>query len=83
METQEFLTQENYMLRREIEKQNSRLEIYEDIIFNMLNIKFKFELMDEVSDDPQIMIHIWLPSTKLKIKRSLEDIRELMLMSLK
>ena len=83
METKEFLLQENYMLRREMEKQASRLEIYEDIIFNILNIKFKFELMDEISDDPQIMIHIWLPSTELQIKKSLEEIKELMLLSLK
>lgn len=83
METQGFLIQENYMLRREIEKQTHKLRVYEDIIFNMLNVELKFEIMDDVSEDPQIMVHIQIPHKKITIKESLDSVKELMLASLK
>lgn len=83
METQEFLIQENYMLRREMEKQANKLRVYEDIIFNMLNVELKFEIIDDVSEDPQIIVHIQIPSAELKINESLDSVKELMLASLK
>lgn len=83
METQEFLIHENYMLRREIEKQANKIRVYESIIFDMLDIDFKFEMVDDVSEDPQIMVYITIPFKEITIVETLESVKELMLVSLK
>lgn len=82
METQQFIHEENTLLRKELDRKNAKINIYEDIIFNVLETDIKFELVDDDVSNDSMIVHITVPEKSIKIESRLSEIRDLMIIVL-